>query len=83
MTVRVHMLRHSKGQSSPDMVRWSTREREGKRTGWMGAWYLSSTTNCTAGAEMGYWLSNRNMRANFSPYIRVWFRSWRCPVRWS
>jgi len=39
----------------------------GTQTGCTGALLVSSTTNCTAGADIGYVLSNLNISKNFSP----------------
>ena len=85
MAVRVDVLdgtREGDGQNPDERGARATGGRacacgmEWGRTGCMGAVYLSSTTNWTAGAEIGYWLSKRNFRANFSPCMHIDGWSW-------
>lgn len=59
MAIRIHVLRNLRELNA-------SIGRAAARTGCSGAWYCASTTNCTAGEEIGYPLSNRNFNANFS-----------------
>jgi len=63
MSIRVYMLQRAQVSSTSrpgaGLGMWM-------RTGWMGASRPSSTTNWTAGDEIGYWGSNRNCRMYFS-----------------